>query len=132
MRNGFLGAIMALATGAGLAWGQYPSSGSFGAPSVIPPQLPSFPGGGPSQNDPAAMPNYPTPNNLDAFNPNGPASGQEANIPRIWLTGEYLLFFSKSCTSTRHSSPPAPLPMAGSSAARRLKSSSAIRASLSA
>ncbi len=104
MRNGVLGAIVALTAGAGLAWGQYPPpGGTTQGPSIIPPPLPGMGGGGdPNLYDPnagAGNPGYPPSANWDAFNPNGPQGNGDHYVPHIWAGIEYLMWFPKSVTS---------------------------------
>jgi len=94
MRNGILGTMIALFIGAGVSWGQFPPGGPVGGPSVIPPQIPGYQGYGPGDN--GTPPEYPPPGNWDQFNPSGPAAGTEGQVPRYWVTAEYLMWFPKS------------------------------------
>ncbi len=98
MRNGFLGAMLALAAGAGLAWGQYPPGGTFGNPTVIPPQLPPF--ADPGAGEAGGAPTYPSPQNWDGFDMNGPQGGKNGSVPRWWVDTEYLMWFAKSANYT--------------------------------
>jgi hypothetical protein len=104
MRNGFLGAMLAVTACAGMAWGQYPPGGNFGNTAVIPPPLPGAPyGGDPGDGgDPANGPQYPAPTNWDGFDLNGPAGGNNGSVPRWWVSGEVLLWFGKA---TRYNPP---------------------------
>jgi Putative beta barrel porin-7 (BBP7) len=104
MRNGVLGAIVALTAGAGLAWGQFPPrGGNINDPPIIPPPLPGMmPGGDPGASDPnggAGNPGYPPSANWDAFNPNGPQGNGDGYVPHIWGGLEYLMWFPKSVVS---------------------------------
>jgi hypothetical protein len=106
MRNGFLGAIVALAASAGLSWGQFPGGGppsgvtpvSYGPSPIIPPQMGGYPG---YPADPGNAPpngvSYPPPTNMEAFDPNGVPgnSFHSPEAPCFWLNTEYLMWFQK-------------------------------------
>jgi hypothetical protein len=118
MRKRLLGAIAAVAAGAGAAWGQAPAPpppmpigtvGGYhgglmpvtGAAEPIPPPVGFGPGmaadpagmfpGGPVGYPPPGM--YGQPGWQPPFTKH---DGLYAGAPRVWLTGEYLLWFAKS------------------------------------
>ena len=110
MRNGFLGAIVALAAGVGLASAQVfpggplpgPNSGGYGpGEGRLPVNLPQLgpTDGDPGQGGPGGVP-YPPPANWEGFDPNGPPGtafrGPEA--PYVWFGAEYLMWFSKAAS----------------------------------
>jgi len=100
MRNGILGAVAALLACAGVSSAQFVPGGPVGGSSIIPPQIPGFQGPGADPGEGGGMQGYPPQGNWDQFNPSGPAGGEQGDVPRFWLTTEYLMWFAKSASYT--------------------------------
>jgi len=121
MRKRLLGTIAAVAAGAGAAWGQSPvpppvpigpaggypggvmTAQGYGEPAPPPLAMGAGPMGDPGMFPGGEMPGYPPPGMYGQQNWEAPFKGQSVNsrlAPKMWLTGEYLLWFAEAQPTT--------------------------------